>query len=110
MENKREIAKLILAGLLMTASLPADVHAENFSGNEAYLAVAGCGSGCAGKPGSSIKSDGQVADAGQMSTYPKARTGQKSPTTSYDESRDMHRGGGSKPITSEDDSNDDDDD
>lgn len=74
MQDKKEIAKLILAGLLVTASLPTDVQAEHFSGNEMYLAVAGCGdSNCSGKgkgTGLSTEDADEVADAGKKVSTP----------------------------------------
>jgi len=91
MQDKKELAKLILAGILLTASLPTDVQAENFSSNEVYLAVAGCGGGCGGKDSKPAAGD-KVADAtGQYST-PSTEDARLRSTTSSDKTQPL--GGG----------------
>ncbi len=83
MQNKKELAKLLLAGLLVTASVPATIQANNFSGNETYLAVAGCG-GCGGKPTSpdtSKTTDSQSPVVSQTKPHANHTTPTHSDTT-----------------------------
>lgn len=83
MKDKKELAKIAVAGLLLACAMPADVQAENLNAKEVYLAVAGCATcnklsqgdthGCGTKRGNNAS--GEVADADDLSTPNSANTG-----------------------------------
>jgi hypothetical protein len=76
MKDKKTLAQLAVAGLLLAANMPAAMQAEAGVGREVYMAVAGCGGGSCGgglssdntapstgKTPGGTKSGGDVADA-----------------------------------------------
>jgi hypothetical protein len=86
-KEKKDLAKLALAGLLLAATLPAAAEAEVNNARETYLAVAGCGK-CSGSSYSTGNSHscaqpnrpnsyggGDVAEADNLSTPPGTNTG-----------------------------------
>lgn len=78
-KEKKELAKLALAGLLLASTLPAAANAAGQTAKETYLAVAGCSScnhnagnsyGCNGRNAPNPYAGGNVAEADNYATPP----------------------------------------
>lgn len=78
MKDKKELAKMALAGILLASTLPAGVQAEEIHSTGILLAVAGCPAhGCGGnKPSPTPAKTGQLADAAGDLSVPRSSASQ----------------------------------